>query len=107
MGSNQDSIHDKINQSILKTDPDIHKYLYSNIVMAGGSTRFPGIARRLHGELSAITLHDKHIHIRESHKYSAWIGGSLMAATDCFKQMCVSKESYDEHGSGIIFRKFL
>ena len=74
--------------------------------MAGGSTRFPGITRRLHGELSAVTPDDKHIRIRESHKCSAWIGGSSIAAADCFKQMCVFKESYDEHGSGIIFRKY-
>ena len=36
--------HELVYQSILKCDVDIRKDLYSNIVMSGGTTMFPGIA---------------------------------------------------------------
>lgn len=39
--------HELVYQSIQKCDIDIRKDLYSNIVMSGGTTMFPGIAERL------------------------------------------------------------
>lgn len=40
--------------SILKSDIDISKDLYSNIVLSGGNTLFPGITERLHKEVKAL-----------------------------------------------------
>ena len=39
--------HELVYQSILKCDVDIRKDLYSNIVMSGGTTMYPGIPERL------------------------------------------------------------
>ena len=39
--------HELVYGSIMKCDIDIRKDLYSNIVMSGGTTMFPGIAERL------------------------------------------------------------
>lgn len=40
-------LHEITYQSILRCDVDLRKKFYSNIVMSGGTTMFPGIAERL------------------------------------------------------------
>ena len=39
--------HELTYQSILKSDMDMRRDLYSNIVMCGGTSMFPGIPERL------------------------------------------------------------
>ena len=41
-------------QSIMKCDLDVRKDLYSNIVLSGGSTMFPGTPERLNKELTSL-----------------------------------------------------
>jgi len=43
IGKEMPGFHEITYQSILKCDVDIRKDLYSNIVMSGGTTMFPGI----------------------------------------------------------------
>ncbi|KAJ8795070.1 hypothetical protein J1605_018657 [Eschrichtius robustus] len=38
-------------------------------------------------------------------KYSAWIGGSILASPSTFQQMRISKQEYDESGPSIVHRK--
>jgi actin len=47
MGKDMQGIHEMTYSSIYKCDVDVRKELYSNIVMSGGTTMFPGIAERL------------------------------------------------------------
>ncbi len=47
-------IHDTTFQSIKQCDVDIRKDLYSNIVLSGGTTMFPGIADRMSKEITAL-----------------------------------------------------
>lgn len=47
IGKEMPGFHEISYQSILKCDVDIRKDLYSNIVMSGGTTMFPGIPERL------------------------------------------------------------
>ena len=37
--------------------------------------------------------------------YSTWIGGSILASLDTFRQMWVSKREWDEEGARAIHRK--
>ena len=41
-------------QSITKSDCDIRKDLYKNIVLSDGSSMFPGLADSIHSELSTL-----------------------------------------------------
>merc|ERR1711994_1077849 len=41
--------------TIMKCDVDIRKDLYSNIVLSGGTTMFPGIAERMSKEITNLT----------------------------------------------------
>nr|VVW90007.1 unnamed protein product [Nymphaea colorata] len=45
------SFPELVYSSIQKTDLDIRKNLYENIVLSGGTTMFPGLAERLSKEL--------------------------------------------------------
>lgn len=44
VGMEANGIHDTTFNSIMKCDVDIRKDLYSNIVLSGGTTMFPGAA---------------------------------------------------------------
>lgn len=107
IGSEEKSVHELINNSISKTDPEIHKHLYSNIVLTGGSTMFPGIAERLHAELShlAPNITNTKIVAAPERKHSTWIGGSMLASMNWFEKLMIPKMEYDEYGPQIVLRK--
>merc|ERR1712046_144054 len=54
IGKEASGIHETTFQSIMKCDVDIRRDLYSNIVLSGGTTLFPGIGERMTKELSAL-----------------------------------------------------
>ncbi|XP_067682628.1 uncharacterized protein [Haliotis asinina] len=100
-------VHEMVNNSVMNCDIDIRKDLYSNVVLSGGSTMYPGLADRMAKELSAIvpsTIKVKVISPPER-KYSVWIGGSILASLSTFQQMWISKQEYDESGPSIVHRK--
>ena len=47
MGISLAGIHEIGNKAVQKCDSKIHKDLYNNIVLSGGSTMFPGKARHI------------------------------------------------------------
>ncbi|TMW59077.1 hypothetical protein Poli38472_007222 [Pythium oligandrum] len=100
-------VHDCTFQTIMKCDVDIRKDLYSNIVLSGGSTMFPGITERLTKELIALVPPSMKIKViaPPERKYSVWIGGSILASLATFQQMWISKAEYDESGPSIVHRK--
>jgi actin-related protein len=56
-------MHKTAYNSIMRTDIDIRKDLYSNVVMSGGSTMFSGIATRVQKEIEALAP------VRRFHNY--------------------------------------
>jgi len=107
IGEEFPGVHECLVTSIQRTDLDLRKTLYSNIVLAGGSTLFPGFGDRLLDEVRRLAPKD--IKIRMSappeRKYSTWMGGSILASLTTFKKMWVSAAEYEEWGPSIIFRK--
>lgn len=91
----------------MNCDIDIRKYLYTNIVLSGGNTMFPGIADRLKKELVDLTPSITRIKIiaPSERKYLGWIGGSVVACLSSFQNLWVTKNDYEEHGSSIVYRK--
>jgi len=100
-------IHETCFNSIAKTDIDIRKDLYGNIVMSGGTTMFEGIAERMTKELTNLAPSSMKIKVvaPPERKYSVWIGGSILASLSTFQQMWISKDEYEESGPGIVHRK--
>lgn len=97
-------IHETLNSSIMKCDPNIHEELYSNIVLSGGSTLFPGFADRIQKEITALAPPTMKIKIiaAPDQNIQVWIGGSILASLSIFQQFWVSKQQYDETGPSII-----
>ena len=100
-------IHQTTYNSIIKSDIDIQKYLYDNIVLSGGGTMFPGIVDRMQEEISNLAPQTMKIRIIAplNRKYNAWIGGSILASLSTFQQMWISMTEYNEIGPSIVHQK--
>jgi actin-related protein len=107
IGMENEGVHKLTFSSIMKCDVDIRRDLYSNIVMSGGSTMFPGIADRMKKEVTALAPNSMSIKIvaPPERKYSVWIGGSILASLSTFEDMWITKAEYDESGPSIVHRK--
>jgi len=107
IGKEAAGIHDTMFQTIMKCDVDIRKDLYSNIVLSGGTTMFPGIAERLTKELTALAPAAMKIKVvaPPERKYSVWIGGSILSSLATFQSMWITKEEFEDAGPGIVHRK--
>ena len=102
--SGSTGIHNLTYDSIMKCDVEIQKDLFANIVLAGGSTMFPGIAERMQKALAYPTMKVRIIAPPER-KYSAWVGGSILASMSDFQSMWITKQEYDESGPAVVERK--
>ena len=100
-------ICDMCDHSIMKCDVEMREDLYANIVLSGGSTMFPGFADRMQKEITLLAPPTMKINViaPPERKYSAWIGGSILASLSTFQQMSISKQEYDETGPSIVHQK--
>jgi actin-related protein 3 len=98
---------------------DVRRPLYRNIVLSGGSTMFRDFDRRLQRDiqrtvtsrlktsasLSQGRIQPKAIDVQViSHhmqRYAVWFGGSMLAATSEFYNVCHTKAQYEEFGPSI------
>lgn len=98
---------------------DVRRPLYKNIVLSGGSTMFRDFGRRLQRDikravdarlklseqLSGGRIKPKPIETQvithSMQRYAVWFGGSMLASTPEFYQVCHTKADYDEHGPSI------
>ncbi|VDP27645.1 unnamed protein product [Schistosoma curassoni] len=109
MGQEYFGIHQVLAYAIQKSDMDLRRMLYENIVLSGGSTLFKGFGDRLVLELKRLAPKDAHLRISapQERLYSTWIGGSILASLDTFKRMWISKREYDSEGARVLHRKLL
>lgn len=83
-------MHQIVVDSINRTDLDLRKDLYMNIVLSGGSTLTKGFGDRLLHEVQKLAVKDMRIKIfaPPERKYSTWIGGSILAGLSTFRKVC-------------------
>jgi len=113
------SISQTVDEAILNCPIDVRRGLYKNIVLSGGSTMFRDFGRRLQRDVKRVV--DSRLKLSEelsggaikpkpiecaviSHsmqRYAVWFGGSMLASTPEFYQVCHTKAQYDEHGPSI------
>ena len=72
-------VHELAHASLERAESGLHRELLQNVVVAGGSTLFPGYPERLKKELESLTRKYVSIHAPFNRKYSVWKGGSMMA----------------------------
>jgi len=110
----------KVVDDTIQTCPiDVRRGLYKNIVLSGGSTMFKDFGKRLHrdikrsvddrikrseelsgGKIKAVPL-DVNVISHHMQRYAVWFGGSMLASTPEFYNVCHTKQQYDEIGPSI------
>ncbi len=95
-------------QCLQACDKTLQADLHANVVLAGGSSLFPGLAARLSNELLELSPLAKITVVQDSQrKAAAWIGGSMLASLDTFPQIMVSRAEWDECGARAVHHKCL
>ncbi|CEG48928.1 alpha-centractin [Plasmopara halstedii] len=109
IGSEARGVHECLVQAIMKSDLDLRTTLFSQIILSGGSTLFPGFGDRLLAEVRKKAPKDIKIRISAppTRIHSTWIGGSILASLATFKNMWITKTEYEEYGASILHRKTL
>mmetsp|Transcript_20292 Transcript_20292/g.30108 ORF Transcript_20292/g.30108 Transcript_20292/m.30108 type:complete len:401 (+) Transcript_20292:28-1230(+) len=106
IGSEEAGAADVLVNSIVKSDLDLRSTLFSQIVLAGGSTLFQGFGDRLLYEVRSRSPSHTRIRISAPPEriHSAYVGGSILASLATFKSMWVTRAEYEEHGNKILHR---
>lgn len=99
------SLQQTIAKSILRCHVSLQETMSSNVVLAGGTTLLPGLSSRLHAELSVLSLSNVNITAPPVRKYSAWMGGAIVASMETFRPMWLRKEEYNDAGAATALRK--
>ncbi|NXA56038.1 ACTL9 protein, partial [Nothocercus julius] len=99
-------IHEMTQRSLNKVPEAVREKMWQNILLCGGSSLFEGLEKRFSSELQKMPSQAK---IRVSaiplRRYSAWMGGSILASLKNFQSFWIRKEDYSEHGSYIVHQK--
>lgn len=101
------SVHQAVYESISMCEIDIRKNIWSNIILTGGGTMFPGFVERLQFELDRLAPNGAKVklHATPERKYTAWIGGAVLASLSTYEKMWVMKTDYEEYGTQSIHQK--
>jgi actin-related protein 3 len=110
----------KVVDDTIQTCPiDCRRGLYKNIVLSGGSTMFKDFGKRLNrdvkrsvdfrvkrseelsgGKMKAAPL-EVNVISHHMQRYAVWFGGSMLASTPEFYNVCHTKAAYEEVGPSI------
>jgi len=108
-----------VDDTIQSCPIDVRRGLYKNIVLSGGSTMFRDFGKRLArdikrsvdyrikrseelsgGKIKSVPL-DVNVISHHMQRYAVWFGGSMLASTADFYNVCHTKAQYDEIGPSI------
>ncbi|KJE92804.1 actin2 [Capsaspora owczarzaki ATCC 30864] len=118
-GDFQTPISTVVDQVIQSCPIDTRRDLYKNVVLSGGSTMFKDFGRRLQRDVKRFVDYrlkateslsggaikpqpiDVNVITHHMQRYAVWFGGSMLASTPEFYQVCHTKADYEEHGPSI------
>jgi len=91
----------------MNCDLDVRKDLYSNIILSGGTTMFPGMGERLYAEMKSLAPSTMKVKViaTPDRKYMVWKGGSTLSTLSTFGSMWITRADYDEFGETVVHRK--
>ena len=107
IGMEWDGIVSMTFSSIMKCSIDIRKDMFTNIVLSGGSTMFPGMSERMLHDITAMVNSATKVRVDAppDRKYAAWIGGCILSSLASFQELWISRDEYDKEGPTIVHRK--
>jgi len=108
-----------VDDTIQSCPIDVRRGLYKNIVLSGGSTMFKDFGKRLQrdvkravdyrikrseelsgGKIKSLPI-EVNVISHHMQRYAVWFGGSMLASTPEFYNVCHTKQQYDEIGPSI------
>jgi actin-related protein len=94
-------------ETINKCDISFRHELFGNLVLAGGSTLFPGFATRTQHEIESRGPSGPKFSVNAipERKDSAWMGGSILASLSTFPQCWITRDEFMEVGPSIVHSK--
>ncbi|KAG7392592.1 hypothetical protein PHYBOEH_006332 [Phytophthora boehmeriae] len=112
-------LHECAAASIAMCDKDLQSDLLNAVVLAGGTTMLPGFSKRFQDELHAVlhrtgggstanVIPDPVVRERgynSQRKIAAWVGGSMFASLDTFRDIHITKQEWEEYHEAILDRK--
>ncbi|NXU44530.1 ACL10 protein, partial [Drymodes brunneopygia] len=102
-------LHQLAGQSLQTVPEHARRHLLGNIVLAGGSSMFPGFPERMCLELNFL-LRGAGVHVEvlanPGRGTAAWAGGSMAASLSSFQHTWMTKGQYQEHGAEYVHEKF-
>ncbi|XP_067899390.1 actin-1-like [Heterodontus francisci] len=107
IGLKETGIHNLMLNSIAKCEQKLHKELFSNMLLCGGSTLLPGMEERL---LKEIKLHAPNgIQVKiiapPERNYSVWMGASILTSLASFKHMWITLNDYNDFGPSVVNKR--
>nr|ACO15496.1 Actin-related protein 6 [Caligus clemensi] len=108
VGISQIGIGEAITRCIQMCPENIRPWLLRNIILIGGSSKFPNMKERIELELRELTPHlmDINIHLPEDPISYAWEGGASFSDDPSFLKACVSRKEFLEKGHSICDKRF-
>ncbi|KAH9883459.1 Actin/actin-like protein [Xylariomycetidae sp. FL2044] len=108
IGMRQSGIANLILESLQTLPIGLWPGLLANIVIVGGNAYFDGLLERLQKEV--VQLFPRECVVRVARPENpitfAWSGGANLARHETIKNLCVTKQEYEEHGGAWVARKF-
>ncbi|XP_003414801.1 actin-related protein T1-like [Loxodonta africana] len=107
LGIHSPGLSKMVTSSIMNCDIDIQMALFAEIVLAGGTTLFPGLEERLLKELELLASKGTPIKVTASPDrcFSAWMGASVVTSLSTFRQKWVTSADFMEYGPSVVQRR--
>lgn len=108
IGIKQMGISEAIIDCLKACEEEAWPHLLSNIVLTGGSSKFPGMENRLSKEVKSLAPAEFEINVflPENPITYAWEGGSLLSNDPGYSSLVVKREEYEEEGQSLCCDKF-
>jgi actin-related protein len=107
LGKACDGIHTMTHRAVMACDVDLRRELWSNVVLSGGTTMFPGLVDRMEKELVSLAPSKMKVKVvaMPDRKFAVWMGGSILSSLSTFTARWITRAEYLEAGPTIINRK--
>lgn len=109
IGMKQAGVSEMILQSLSVLPPGLHAAFLANVLVVGGNASIPGFMERLETELRQIASAECVVRVRRAEDpiRSTWLGGSRLANNrEELSKVAISRQDYQEYGSGWAGRRF-
>jgi len=102
-------IAELVKKAINQCDLDVRRSLWENILLAGGSSMFPGFTERLEVELKKLAPENTTpvLNIAPNRLTNTWIGASTMAMAEDFFDQVITADEFSEAGEAVFQTKSL